>query len=63
MKTRFLLITISCITLVLFSSCKTEFDRDITGGGMQNENAISRSVTSPKAIETIFVPDVILKAD
>ena len=32
MKTKFLLIAISCTTL-LFASCEDELDRDITGGG------------------------------
>lgn len=32
MKAKFLLIAISCTTL-LFTSCEDELDRDITGGG------------------------------
>lgn len=38
MKTKFLLITISYITLLLFTSCETDMDRDVTGGGGK-ENA------------------------
>lgn len=65
MKIKFLLIAISCITLLLFTSCEKE-EMGIggtTGGGMQDANTISKSIVTPKENETIFVPDVILEAD
>lgn len=63
MKT--LLIAISAIFLLLFTSCEKE---EMTiggtgGGGMQDANTISKSSSTPIDNETILVPDVILEAD
>lgn len=63
MKT--LLFAISTIILLLFTSCEKE---DMTiggtgGGGMQDANTISRSSSNPIDNETVFAPDVALKAD
>lgn len=64
MKT--LLITISTITLLLFTSCEDEMGRGGTGGGgMQDAVSMERSasVSIEKDNETILVSDTILKVD
>ena len=63
MKTKFLLIAISCTTL-LFTSCEKYEMGDGGlggGGGMQDQNTIVRSTLTPSNSEEIFVSDSILK--
>ena len=52
---KFLLIAISCITLLSFTSCeKDEMDRTgTTGGGMQDANTITKSTMEEN--KTIFL--------
>ena len=64
MKTKLLLITISCSTL-LFTSCEKE-EMGVgggPGGGMQNTNTIMRSTSTSPDSEVIQAPDLTLKAD
>lgn len=66
MKTKFLLIAISCIALLSFISCEKELDRDITGGGgKEDANITAKFPTKPtlKDNQTTLVPDTILKVD
>ena len=64
MKTKFLLIAISCTTL-LFTSCEKD-EMGIgegAGGGMQDANTIVRSTSTPSNSEEILAPGIILKAE
>ena len=64
MKTKFLLIAISCTTL-LFTSCEKDemgVGGSTGGGGMQDANTIVRSTSTPSNSEEILAPDSILKA-
>lgn len=63
MKT--LLIVISTLTLLLFTSCEKD-EMGIgegAGGGMQDTNTIVRSTSSPSNCEEILAPGIILKAE
>lgn len=65
MKTKFLLIAISCTTL-LFTSCEKEEMGDGGlggGGGMQDQNTIVRSTQLTLSGEEIVASDIILKAE
>lgn len=65
MKTKFLLIAISCTTL-LFTSCEKEEMGDGGlggGGGMQDQNTIVRSTRLTLSGEEIVASDIILKAE
>ncbi|QIK54175.1 hypothetical protein G7050_07120 [Dysgonomonas sp. HDW5A] len=64
MKTKFLLIAISCTTL-LFTSCEKD-EMGVgggTGGGMQDANSIVKSTPTPSNSEEILASDIILKAE
>lgn len=63
MKTKLLLIAISCTTL-LFTSCEKDEMAigEGAGGGMQNANTIMRS-TTPLNSKAIQDSDLTLKAD
>ena len=63
MKTKFLLIAISCMTL-LFTSCEKEemgVGGSTGGGGMQDANSIVKSTPAPSNSEEVLAPDSILK--
>lgn len=65
MKTKFLLIAISCTTL-LFTSCEKEEMGDGGlggGGGMQDANSIVKSTPVPSNSEEVLATDSILKTD
>ncbi len=65
MKTKFLLIAISCTTL-LFTSCEKDEMGDGGlggGGGMQDQNTIVRSTRLTLSGEEIVASDIILKAE
>lgn len=65
MKTKFLLIAISCTTL-LFTSCEKDEMGDGGlggGGGMQDQNTIVRSTRLSLSGEEIVTSDIILKAE
>ena len=64
MKTKFLLIAISCTTL-LFTSCEKE-EMGVgggTGGGMQDANSIVKSTPAPSNREEVLAPDSLLKTE
>lgn len=63
---KFLLIAISFIALLSFTSCEKDEMGDGGlggGGGMQDKNTITRSTPAPKDKEDILVPKDTLKAD
>lgn len=64
MKTKLLLIAISCTTL-LFTSCEKDEMAigEGAGGGMQNANTIMRSTETPLNSKTIQDSDLTLKVD
>nr|WP_297169590.1 hypothetical protein [uncultured Dysgonomonas sp.] len=67
MKTKFLLMTVSCIALLSLTSCEKDEmgDGGLGGGGKEDANTISKSLTKPTLNDnqTTLVSDPLLKVD